>query len=51
MFVYFSAEPGGNKDFRGPDFFLVNGVRSLRLRQYWVDLATKTGRFPISSSN
>lgn len=36
MFVYFSAEHLKNKDFRGPDFFVVMGVDGRLERKSWV---------------
>ncbi len=36
MFMYFSEEQVFNKDFRGPDFFLVKGVDHDRERLSWV---------------
>jgi len=36
MFMYFSEEHVFNKDFRGPDFFLVKGVDHDRERLSWV---------------
>lgn len=36
MFMYFSAERVFNKDFRGPDFFVVNNVDHDRPRLSWV---------------
>jgi Uma2 family endonuclease len=35
MFIYFSAEQARNRDYRGPDFFVVNGVPRLPVRPYW----------------
>ncbi|MDB5313703.1 MAG: uncharacterized protein JWO38_7905 [Gemmataceae bacterium] len=36
MFMYFSTERVFNKDFRGPDFFLVKGVDHDKPRLSWV---------------
>jgi len=36
MFMYFSEERVFNKDFRGPDFFVVKGVDHDRKRLSWV---------------
>jgi Uma2 family endonuclease len=36
MFVYFSTEMVFDKDFRGPDVFVVTGVRDDHLRKRWV---------------
>jgi Uma2 family endonuclease len=36
MFVYFSRERVFNKDFRGPDFFVVRGADHSKPRQSWV---------------
>jgi len=36
MFVYFSPERVFNKNFRGPDFFVVKGVERYRPRVSWV---------------
>ncbi len=35
MFIYFSAEQARNRDYRGPDFFFVDGVRRRPPRPYW----------------
>lgn len=35
MFIYYSEEQARNRDYRGPDFFLVKGVNRLPLRPYW----------------
>ena len=36
MFIYFSLEQARNKDFRGPDYFLVMGVDGVPERKSWV---------------
>ena len=35
MFVYFSKAQVRNRDYRGPDFFLVNHVPRAKKRTYW----------------
>jgi Uma2 family endonuclease len=35
MFLYYSEEQAGNRDYRGPDFFYVDGASRLPLRRYW----------------
>jgi Uma2 family endonuclease len=35
MFIYFSLEQARNRDFRGPDFFFVDGVPGEPIRPYW----------------
>jgi Uma2 family endonuclease len=45
MFVYFSLEEARNRDFRGPDFFFVDGVPSEPLRPYWA-VWMEGGRYP-----
>lgn len=47
MFVYYSNEQVRNQDFRGPDFFLVDGV-SPHLRRYWA-IWDEGGRYPDAS--
>ncbi len=44
MFIYFSAQQARNRDFPGPDFFLVKNVSS-HIRPYWVTWK-EGGRFP-----
>jgi Uma2 family endonuclease len=44
-FIYFSEEQARNKDYRGPDFFYVDGVSRLPLRPYWV-VWQEGGRYP-----
>ncbi len=36
MFLYFNAEEARNRDFRGPDFFLVWNTHRRPMRKYWV---------------
>jgi Uma2 family endonuclease len=45
MFIYFSEEHARNRDFRGPDFFLVWNVPSTPLRPYWA-VWKEGGRYP-----
>lgn len=45
MFMYFSSARVFNKDFRGPDFFVVNGVDHDRPRMSWVAWQ-EDGRLP-----
>lgn len=36
MFIYYSAAQARDRDYRGPDFFLVKGVDGQRIRGSWV---------------
>lgn len=45
MFIYFSLVQARNRDFRGPDFFYVSGVRHDPHRKYWV-VWEEDGRYP-----
>lgn len=45
MFIYFSAEQAKNRDFRGPDFFFVDGVSLDKPRLYWA-IWDEGARFP-----
>lgn len=45
MFVYFSSEQARNRDFKGPDFFVVLDVDGTRERQGWV-VWEEGGRYP-----
>ncbi len=45
MFVYFSARQIRNKDYRGPDFFLVKNVNKEPLRGSWI-VWEEDGRYP-----
>jgi Uma2 family endonuclease len=45
MFIYFSEEQARNRDYRGPDFFYVNGVNRWPLRRYWA-VWLEGGRYP-----
>jgi len=45
MFIYYSSKQARNRDFRGPDFFVVLGVDSDRSRPGWV-VWEENGRYP-----
>jgi Uma2 family endonuclease len=45
MFIHFSMEHVRNKDFRGPDFFVVKNVNHDKPRQYWATWE-EGGRYP-----
>lgn len=45
MFIYFSFEQVRNRDYRGPDFFVVKGVNGERDREAWIVWEEK-GRYP-----
>lgn len=45
MFVYYSQDQAMNRDFRGPDFFVVLEVDGTRQRQGWVTWQ-EGGRYP-----
>ncbi|MGI0483463.1 Uma2 family endonuclease [Geminocystis sp. CENA526] len=45
MFIYYSATQARNRDFRGPDFFLVLDTNSDVLRKAWV-VWNENGRYP-----
>lgn len=45
MFIYFSSAQARNRDFRGPDFFLVLNVDGNKERQGWV-VWEENGRYP-----
>ena len=45
MFVYYSRDQAMNRDFRGPDFFVVLGAQRDRERQGWV-VWEENGRYP-----
>ncbi len=45
MFIYYSSAQVRNRDFRGPDFFVVLGVDGTRDRQGWV-VWEERGRYP-----
>ena len=45
MFIYFSTMQARNRDFRGPDFFFVEGVNHEPMRPYWA-VWLEGGRYP-----
>jgi len=45
MFIYYSRTQVRNRDFRGPDFFVVLNVDSTQSRQGWV-VWDENGRYP-----
>src|SRR5207248_1628430 len=45
MLIYFSEEQARNRDYRGPDFFFVDGVPRLPMRRYWA-VWQEGGRYP-----
>src|SRR5262245_39125585 len=45
MFLYYSEEQARNKDYRGPDFFYVDGVNRYPPRPYWA-VWLEGGRYP-----
>jgi len=45
MFIYYSTAQVKNRDFRGPDFFVVLDVEGTRSRQGWV-VWEEEGRYP-----
>ncbi len=45
MFIYFNAAQARNRDIRGPDFFLVQGVPLNPPRPYWA-IWLEGGRYP-----
>ena len=45
MFLYFSETYARNKDFRGPDFFVVKDVERDKVREYWA-IWDENDRFP-----
>lgn len=46
MFIYFSEEQARNRDFRGPDFFFVDGgVQAMPPRRWWA-IWQESGRYP-----
>ncbi len=45
MFIYYSRTQARNRDFRGPDFFVVLDVDGTRSRQGWV-VWDEEGRYP-----
>ena len=45
MFIYFDIERARNRNFRGPDFFFVDGANSEPSRPYWV-VWEEGGKYP-----
>jgi Uma2 family endonuclease len=45
MFIYFDIEQARNRNFRGPDFFFVQGARLRPMRDYWA-VWQEGGRYP-----
>ena len=45
MFVYYSLSEKRNEDFKGPDFFFVEGVERQKPREFWV-LWEEGGKYP-----
>jgi Uma2 family endonuclease len=45
MFVYYSSEQARNRDFRGPDFFVVLNIDGSKERQSWI-VWEENGRYP-----
>jgi Uma2 family endonuclease len=45
MFLYYSEEQARSRDYRGPDFFFVDGVNRLPMRPYWA-VWQEGGRYP-----
>jgi Uma2 family endonuclease len=45
MFIYYSLEQARNRDYKGPDFFLVKDVDGSRNRRKWV-VWEESGRYP-----
>src|SRR5947209_5684265 len=45
MFLYFSEEQARNRDYRGPDFFFVDGINRFPSRPYWA-VWQEGGRYP-----
>ncbi|AFZ13737.1 protein of unknown function DUF820 [Crinalium epipsammum PCC 9333] len=45
MFIYYSSAQARNRDFRGPDFFIVLNVDGRTDRQGWV-VWEENGRYP-----
>src|SRR5262249_22873764 len=45
MFIYFNVEQARNRDFRGPDFFFVKGVKRQLVRKWWA-VWDEGGRYP-----
>jgi Uma2 family endonuclease len=45
MFIYYSEQQARHRDYRGPDFFVVNGVMRYPPRRYWA-VWMEDGRYP-----
>ena len=45
MFVYYSVKQARNRDYRGPDFFVVKNIDGSYPRQKWV-VWEENGRYP-----
>lgn len=45
MFVYYSMDQVRNREYKGPDFFVVTGVDGTRERRSWIAWA-ENGRYP-----
>ncbi|MBL8794454.1 MAG: Uma2 family endonuclease [Planctomycetia bacterium] len=45
QFIYFSKKQARDRDFRGPDFYLVLGTRKEPLRDYWC-VWEEDGKYP-----
>lgn len=45
MFIYFNLEQARNRDFRGPDFFFVDGARPNEHRLWWA-IWEEGGKYP-----
>ncbi|MBL8795791.1 MAG: Uma2 family endonuclease [Planctomycetia bacterium] len=45
MFIYFNVEQARNRDFRGPDFFFVDGAQPNEHRLWWA-IGEEGGKYP-----
>ena len=45
MFIYYSLDQARNRDYRGPDFFVVRGVNGSFSREAWV-VWEENGKYP-----
>src|SRR5262249_40999109 len=45
IFLYYNVQQVRNKDYRGPDFFFVNGVNRFPVRKCWA-VWEEQGRYP-----
>ncbi len=45
MFVYYSLQQARNREYKGPDFFVVQGVDGTRARPSWI-VWQEDGRYP-----